>query len=98
MPKKELRISESTRMTSTEKLARYESAQEILSKLIASQVVLIHREEQKPDPDLAKVQQLKANMTMYMEEDAKLFFGDSDNIESIVSKYGPVAKAAYRVG
>lgn len=85
-------------MTTTEKLARYETAQEILSKLIALQVGLIRREEQKSDPDLAKVQQFNAQMTIYMEEDAKLFFNDSDNIERILSNYGPVAKVAYQAG
>jgi hypothetical protein len=85
-------------MTTTEKLARYETAQEILSKLIALQAGLIHREEQKPDPDMAKVQQINAQMTIYMEEGAKLFFDDSSNIERIISNYGPVAKVAYQVG
>lgn len=82
-------------MTTTEKLARYETAEEILGKLIAHCSAKIHQEEKQPSPGAAKLAQWRGEQAQLMNEDARLFFGDCQNIERVIAVHGPICKAIY---
>ena len=81
--------------TTTQNLARYETAQEALGKLIAHLSAKIHQEEMRPAPNTVSLAQWHAEQAQLMEEDAQLFFNDTQNIERVISVHGARCKAIY---
>jgi ribulose kinase len=81
--------------TTTQNLARYETAQEAIGKLIAHLSALAYKEERLPTPNAVKLAQWRVEQSQLMEEDAQLFFGDTQNIERVIAVYGPRCKAIY---
>lgn len=82
-------------MTTTEILARYETAQETLGMLVAIRSRWIHEEEQRPVPDTAKIALWEKEQAQFTDEDDALLMTDDAGIERIITVYGPVVKAGF---
>jgi hypothetical protein len=84
--------------TTTESLARYETAQETLGMLVAMRTRWIYEEEQKAVPDVGKIAQWKKEQAYFVDEDDALLFTDSSEIERVITVYGPQVKANFVAG
>lgn len=82
-------------MTTTERLARLEAAQEVLGFLMAARAEAIHKEAQKPSPDSAKIERLEAERNNFFEIEDRLRLDDPDSIERVISEFGPAARASF---
>ena len=82
-------------MNTTEYLARYETAQNILSVLIAVNCETIYQQQQKQSPDSVVIALCESQNSQYLDEDEKLYFRDDVNIERIIKTYGPKAKGLF---
>ena len=80
-------------MNTTLDLANFETAQEILNRLVAHTVAKINWEEQKSDPDLRQIQQYEASQKLYMDEYDALQFRNEPEIKRVIDTYGPIARA-----
>ena len=81
--------------TTTEALARYETAQEILGMLAAMRTRWIYEEEKKDAPDDDKIAQWKKEQAYFRDEDKALLFTDSGKTERVITAYGPIVKAHF---
>lgn len=80
-------------MSSTDLLARFETAQETLGMLVAMRTSLVFAEKRKARPDVNKIAQWESEITKYNDEDLSLRFSDTAEIERILTSYGPMVKA-----
>ncbi|MGY4831834.1 hypothetical protein ACVNIS_24890 (plasmid) [Sphaerotilaceae bacterium SBD11-9] len=81
-------------MTTTERLALYETAQETLGMLIAARSRLIGAERQKPAPDSKLIAKLQAEQNRFAELEDTLSLGDEATIKKVLADYGPIVRAA----
>lgn len=82
-------------MTITEKLGRYETAQEALGMMVAMRSRWIHEETHKPDPDTAKIALWKNEITQFSDEDDTLSMARMDEVERVIKTCGPIVKAHF---
>lgn len=82
-------------MTTTERLARFEAAQEVLGFLMAVRAEWIYSESKKAQPDAAKIAQWEAEQKAFFEIEDGLRFDDQDGIEQVITTYGPVARRIF---
>jgi hypothetical protein len=80
-------------MSTTEKLARYETALEIYNTLIADRSAAIAIERAKVSPDASRIDALIQEQVALRSESFALGFDDSDSIERVINTHGPVIKA-----
>lgn len=85
-------------MTTTKRLARYETAQEILGFLIASYTTQIHAERQKASVDASKVAELQVEKQRLGGLEEGLTLKDTDGIEQIIATYGPKVREMFTSG
>lgn len=85
-------------MTTTERLARFETAQETIGFLMALRTTWISDERAQPAPDLAKIARWSAERDRYWDEQDALSYDDQAAIERVIRGYGPVAKAELERG
>jgi hypothetical protein len=83
-------------MTTTQRLARLETAQELLGLLMAARAELIHNEGKKAQPDASKILQWEAERSELFDLEDSLRLDDSDGIERVITIYGPQAREAFR--
>lgn len=81
--------------TTTERLARYETAQEVLGFLMAGYTNLIWNERAKDCPSVEKINAWEAEHAAYFKIESSLRLDDEECIERVLSVYGPKAKAMY---
>ncbi len=82
-------------MTTTEKLARYEAAQEAIGYLMALRSAWIAQEERQAVPDLAKVERWHQERSELARERELLLPADEGAIERVLGQYGPLVKSEY---
>ncbi|MCY1271661.1 hypothetical protein D9M70_202250 [compost metagenome] len=82
-------------MTTTERLARFETAQEILGFLMAACAEWIYIESKKAQPDASKIAQWEAERTAFFDIEDGLRLDDQDSIERVITTYGPVARRIF---
>ncbi|RDH41815.1 hypothetical protein [Zooshikella ganghwensis] len=80
-------------ISTTEKLARYETAQETIGVLIAIRSKWIYEEEQKPEPNQDLIKQWRAEKHQFQYELDELLIDDDEKIETILNEYAPIVKA-----
>lgn len=80
----------------TQRLARYETAIEILGMMVAVSSELIHLEREKALPDESAIQQWENEQDAFHDKDDALMLEDDDKIAQIIDVYGPVVKAAFK--
>lgn len=83
-------------MTTTERLARLEAAQEVLGCLMAARAELIHHEGKKAQPDVAKIAQWEAERNALFDLEDSLRLDDSQGVEQVIVTYGPQAREMFR--
>jgi len=76
-----------------QRLARLETAQEILTSLGASRSAWIYQEKKKLNPDSTKVQQWKLEREAFADLRDSLMMDDTATLEETISTYGPQLKA-----
>lgn len=81
--------------TTTQLLARFETAQEGLGLLMANRSRLIWDEEHKAQPDQARIDELKAERRELRQVRNSLDFDNQAHIEEVIATYGPQVKAIY---
>lgn len=82
-------------ITTTERLALLETAQEAFGMLIAARAELIYTERQKAHPDLSIIKQWQDEQDHFSTQEEALSLGDSVGIEHALQVYAPQAKAAF---
>lgn len=80
-------------LSTTEKLARYETAQETIGVLIAMRSKWIYEEEQKPEPNQGLIRQWESEQDTFHDELNDLLIDDDDKIERVLNEYAPIVKA-----
>jgi len=83
-------------MTTTERLARFETAQEVPRFLMAVRSKLIYDEHKKAQPDATKIEQWEAERNELDDLEDALRFDDLAEIERIIATYGPQARQLFR--
>lgn len=79
-------------MTTTERLARFETAQETIGFLMALRSTWIADERAKRSPDLAKIAHWSAERDRYWDEQDALSYDDQAAIERVIINYGPLVR------
>ncbi|HBN8007497.1 TPA: hypothetical protein L3645_006324 [Pseudomonas aeruginosa] len=82
-------------MTTTERLARLEAAQEVLGFLMAARSELIFKEGKKAQPDAAKIEQWEAERNALFDLEDGLRLDDPAGIEQVITTYGPQARQMF---
>ena len=82
------------KMTTTERLVRFETAQETIGFLMALRTTWISDERAQPSPDLAKIARWSAERDRYWDEQDALSYDDQAAIERVIKDYGPLVRAA----
>lgn len=82
-------------MTTTERLARLEAAQEVLGFLMAARSELIHNESKKAHPDLTKIEQWESERNELFDLEDGLRLDDLAGVESVIATYGPQARQMF---
>ncbi|MBU2713890.1 hypothetical protein [Zooshikella harenae] len=80
-------------LSTTEKLARYETAQETIGVLIAMRSKWIYEEEQKTELNQDLILQWENEQDTFHDELHDLLIDEYDKIERILSEYAPIVKA-----
>jgi len=84
-------------MTTTERLARYETAQETLGMMIAAISRKIRDEKLKEHPDKNLINTWKVDQNNLADKEDALLFSDIDGIELVLNTYSPIVKASFLV-
>jgi len=84
-------------MTTTQRLARLETAQELLCFLMASYAEKIHVENKSAHPDAAKIAQWEVERKNLFNLEDGLRLDDQAAIEQVIKEYGPIVRMAYLV-
>lgn len=82
-------------MTTTEKLARFETAQHIIGMMVAMRSRWISDEEKKLQPNRTQIAKWEQEQSKLDDQDNALLFDDSDGIEWVIASYGPVVKEQF---
>lgn len=82
-------------MNTTERLTRFETAQEALGMLIAARSELIYQERKKADPDVEKISLWEAETEALAAREEALRFGDAEEIERVITECGVEVRAIY---
>lgn len=82
-------------LTTTERLARYETAQEIIGMMIALRSAWIAAELGRDAPDGTKVAAWETERSRLTGERQMLGMDDDGGIDRVLSEYGPIVKATY---
>ncbi|KWT11502.1 hypothetical protein ALP51_03355 [Pseudomonas savastanoi] len=82
-------------MSTTERLARLEAAQEVLGSLMAARAEWIYIESKNAQPNAAKIAQWEAERKGFFDTEDELRFDDQDRIEQVIATYGPLARAIF---
>lgn len=83
-------------LTTTQRLARLEAAQEVLGFLVAVRAECISTERKKAQPDATKIAQWEAEQTGFLDVEDDLRLDDLDAIEQVIATYGPEARKLFR--
>lgn len=83
-------------LTTTQRLARLEAAQEVLGFLVAVRAEWISTERKKAQPDAAKIAQWEAEQTGFLDLEDDLRLDDLDAIEKVIATYGPEARKLFK--
>jgi len=75
-----------------QRLAKLETAQEILTSLGASRSAWIYQEEKKSNPDSTKVQQWELEREAFADLRDSLMMDDTATLQETISIYGPQLK------
>lgn len=89
------RCAVDVKLTTTERLARYETAQEIIGMMIALQSAWIAAELSKAVPDGTKVAAWETERSRLTGERQMLGMDDDAGIDRVLREYGPIVKATY---
>lgn len=81
--------------TATEKIAELESATETMAAYIGYLTTQIHKEEDQPTPDQAKIKALRAQKNVILDERQAITPDNEDLIAKARYVYGPIMKALY---
>jgi len=84
-------------VTTTQRLARFETAQEILVFLMASYSEKIYSEGKKPFPDTSKIAQWNAERKALFNLEDGLRLDDQAVIEQVISDYGPTLRIHFQM-
>ena len=84
--------------TTTERLARLETAQELLGFLIASLSKEIHDERRKPSPDAAALDALVAKKNELADLEDRLSLDDVAQVEYVIQNLGPEVRSQFLSG
>ena len=95
MPTKAIDPQFENPVSTTERLARYETAQEIIGMMIALQAEQLADEEGKTHPDPARILALQAEQARLTAERHALRFEDTASIRQAIEDYAPIVKAAF---
>lgn len=82
--------------STTQRLARYETAQEMIGLMAAMRSGWIGVEQSKPLPDLESIRQWRQERTDLLNQQEELRFDDTDAIENVVATCGPIVKAHFK--
>ena len=80
-------------MTTTERLVRFETAQETIGFLMVLRTTWISDERAQPSPDLAKIARWSAERDRYWDEQEALSYDDETGIERVIQDYGSLVRA-----
>jgi hypothetical protein len=86
---------EDAAMTTTERLARLEAAQEVLGFLMAARSELIYKEGKKATPDTAKIAQWEAERNTFFDIEDGLRLDNQEGVDTVISTYGPQAREMF---
>lgn len=78
----------------SERLARYETAQFAIGMMVALRASWIAKEREQPNPDQAAVDLWVEEQGQLSEEGLALMLDDLEGIERVINEYGPVVRAA----
>jgi len=76
-----------------QRLAKLETAQEILTALGSTRSSWIFEEKKKPTPDYQKMQQWKLEREAFSDLRDSLTMNDIEQLQTTISTYGPQLKA-----
>jgi len=79
--------------TTTEKLARYETALETLGLMVAMRTHWIEDQLKQAVPDAARISQWEKEQDQFEQEESALLFEDTAGIENVIDTYGPVVRS-----
>lgn len=82
-------------MNTTERLSRFETAQEALGMLIAARSEWIYRERKKAEPDAEKISVWEAETESLAAREDALRFDDAKEIERVIAECGLEVRAIY---
>jgi len=82
-------------MTTTELLARYETAQHTIGMMIATRSEWIAIERKKDKPDRTKIDKWLEDQGRFTAEQHELLMTDEANIDRVIAEYGPIVRAQY---
>jgi hypothetical protein len=82
-------------LTTTERLARYETAQEVIGMMIALCSTWIEQELAKARPDRDLTATWEAERSQLTGQRHGLTLADDAAIDRVLAEYGPIVKAAY---
>jgi hypothetical protein len=77
---------------------RYEVACDVIGALIANYAEALAFEREKPAPDAATVERIRAAKHALRVEREELTPSNAEVIEAVIRKYGPMARALYQAG
>ena len=79
--------------TTTERLARLETAQELLGFLIASLSSEIHTERQRATADPSRVKSLQTKKNELVDLEDNLSLDDAETVERVIETFGPEVRS-----
>jgi hypothetical protein len=82
-------------ITTTERLARYETAQETLGLMIAAISKKIRDEKLKESPDNDLINTWKAEQNAFADKEDALLYSDTHGIDYVLKTYAPIVKASF---
>lgn len=82
-------------LTTTERLARYETAQEVIGMMIALCSAWIEEESAKVQPDRDLMATWETERSQLTGQRHELVLDDDAAIDRVLAEYGPIVKAAY---
>ncbi|MGG5276318.1 hypothetical protein [Pseudomonas syringae pv. coryli] len=82
-------------MTTTQRLARLEAAQEVLGFLMAARSELIYNERKKATPDTVKIAQWEEERNAFFDIEDDLRLDNEEAINKVIDTYGPQAREMF---
>ncbi|MCL2713243.1 MAG: hypothetical protein FWD68_01255 [Alphaproteobacteria bacterium] len=78
-----------------DQLNRFEVAQETIGFMMAMRSAAIHEEQEKAQPDSARIAQWRAEFQQFASEQDDLRLDDDAAIQRVFDEYCPIVKADY---